>query len=108
MSHDRISLTWESTDAIQSSYPVSNRLVPSYLVTTVRQDGYPLLSERNVFDVSKVFLASLLYGGQEQKAITVRREYRMRLGIQPLSLRSPFRVGLLALPRGSPTAGYDR
>lgn len=62
------------------------------------KNRYPLLSQRHVLDVGEVFLVAFLNGSQQQETVTVRGEQRMRLRVQPLSLRCPFRMSLLALP----------
>lgn len=47
----------------------------------MRQDCYPLLGQGHVLDVGEVFLVTLLNGGQQQKAVPVRGEQRMRLRV---------------------------
>lgn len=53
----------------------------SNLVTTVRQDCYPLLSQGHVLDVGEVLLVALLNGGQQQKAVPVWGEQGMGLRV---------------------------
>lgn len=61
-----------------------------------------------MLDVSEMFLSAFLNGGEQEKAVTVGREDRMRLGIQPLTLGGSLRVGLLAFPARCVTGRYNR
>lgn len=80
----------------------------AHLVATMREHRYFLLGERDVFYMREMLLVTLLHRGQQQEAVTVRSEERMRLGVQPQSFGRPLRVGLLALPRGAATGRYHR
>ena len=73
----------------------------------MRQHGYPLLRKGHVFDVGEVFLAALLDSGEEEKTVAVRREHRMRLGVQPLALRRALRMRLVALPAWRSAGRHD-